>query len=148
MANMVSKDSIIDFFKNCKETVGNLMVIFLDKCFSQVKEKGFSEGIEIGIRNTLATLYEANVEDKEIIRVVCEYWEITKQDAENRLIYEKQQAAIHSLKQYLKLQGWTQNEINSFMHEHNAYIKISHNKGLWKLKDAPAKLFKAVQVHK
>ena len=93
-------------------------------------------------------MYDANVSDEEILRVACEHWGITKPEAEDRLIYEKQQAPVRKLRQYLKLQGYKKREIDAFIQEHKVFIKVCHNKELWKLKDAPDKLFKIVQSQK
>lgn len=66
-------------------------------------------------------------------------WGISHQDAEDRLVWEKQQATIRSLEQHLKLQGYSSLDIKDFMSKSNASIRIRREKDLWKLKDAPEK---------
>lgn len=148
MATQISKDDVIDFFKDGGKVLYNLAIRIYGESLNQTGERAFSEALEIGLGNTIAALYDANVNDKELIRVVCDHWGITKQEAENRLIFEKQQATIRNLKQYLKLQGYTEKQITEFYKTHKALVKIKHNGELWKLKDDPVKLFKAIQVYK
>lgn len=90
---------MLDFLKEGGKLVGNLALKFYGETLNQAGEQAFSEAIEIGIENTIAALYDAKVDDKEILRVVGEHWGIGLQEAEERLIFEKQQAAIRSLKQ-------------------------------------------------
>lgn len=113
--------------------------------FSQERAKGFSEAYEIGIENAIMALYDANVNDKEIIRVVSEYWGIDNKEAEDRLIWEKSQIAIRELRKYLKLQGNSKEEIGRFMYDINAIPIIRYNKELWKLWKTPEKLIAAIQ---
>lgn len=148
MTNAISNENIIGNLKNGKKAITNLLVMAYGETLNQAGEKAFSDAIEIGIKNTFAALYDANVSDEEILRVVYEHWGITKPEAEDRLIYEKQQAPIRNLKQYMKLQGYTKREIDVFIQENKVFIKVRHDKELWKLKDAPDKLFKAVQSRK
>lgn len=56
---------------------------------NQVGVITFSDAIEIGIKNTITSLYEANVDDMEILRIVSEQWEIRMEDVEDRLVWEK-----------------------------------------------------------
>lgn len=140
----VTKDDVFNFFKTGEKFIGKFAIDVYGKVLNEVGEQAFSSAIEIGIENTFATLYDAKVEDRDILRVVCDHWGIAMEDAEERLVWTKQQAAIFSLKQYLKLQGYTENEIKSFMIEHEASIKIRHDKDLWKLKNNPEKLFKVI----
>ena len=139
----ITKEDVIDCLKENSKYIGALALKVYGESLNQVGERAFSEAIEIGIENTIASLYDANVPDKEIVRVVCEYWGITNSETEERLIYEKQQAAIRSLGQYMELQGYSIIDINSFMSKYK--VRIRHEKELWKLKDAPEKLFKVLQ---
>jgi hypothetical protein len=131
--------------KDSGKLLGALALRIYGDSLDQAGEQAFSEAIELGIENTVASLYDAKVSDKEIIRVVCEHWGISHQDAEDRLVWEKKQAAIRSLKQYLKLQGYSSLDIKEFMSETKVLVRIRHEKDLWKLKDAPEKLFKTLQ---
>ena len=148
MAKTLTKADVVDFLKDGGKLLGNLALSFYGETLNQVGEKAFSEAIEIGIENTVAALYEAKVGDKEILRIVSEHWGLTFEEAEGRLIWEKQQATIQSLQQYLRLQGYSAREINTFMRDNTATTKIRHNKDLWKLKNTPEKLIKALQSKK
>lgn len=148
MATKISKEDVIDFFKGGGKVLYNLAIKIYGESLDQAVENAFSEAMEIGIGNTFAALYDANVRDEEILRVVYEHWGMPKQEAEDRLIFEKQQALIRKLKLYLKLQGYTEKEIKTFLVEHKVSIKIRNNKELLKFKHCPDKLFKAVQDQK
>ena len=141
----IDKTDVIEILKDGSNLIGALALRIYGESLNRVGKQAFSEAIELGIENTIASLYDAKVIDKEIIRVVCEHWGISHQDAESRLVYEKQQAVIRSLRQYLKLQGYSSLEVNEFMCESKALVRIRHEKDLWKLKDAPEKLFKTLQ---
>lgn len=85
------------------------------------------------------------------MRVVNKYWGISTQDAEDRLIFEKQQAPIRSLKQFLKLKGYSTTDINNYIRDNSVTIKIDvfkirYDKDLWRLKDNPEKLMKAIET--
>lgn len=139
----IDKADVAYFLKKGGESIGTLALNIYGESLNQVGEQAFSEAIELGIKNTISALYDAKVNDKEICRVVSEHWGISYREAEDRLIWEKQQATICSLMQYLKLQGYSGNEIESFMCKNRS--RIRHEKELWKMKDIPEKLFKVLQ---
>ena len=141
----IHKSDVIATLKEGGKMVGALALTVYGDSLNQAGEQAFSEAIELGIENTIASLYEAKVNDKEIIRVVSEHWGISHREVEDRLVYEKKQVAIRSLRQHLKLQGYSSADIDAFMREHKALMRIRHEKDLWKLKDTPEKLFKALQ---
>lgn len=141
----IKKNDILEFLKVGGGFLGNLAFEIYGDSLNQVGEVAFSDAIEIGIENTIASLYEANVDDKEILRIVGEQWGIRIEDVEDRLVWEKSQSAIRSLKQYLKLQGFTKGEVDQFIKTNRAIFKIGHNKELWGLRRTPQKLMKAVQ---
>lgn len=143
METKLTKADVVNYLKEGIKSVGALALNIYGESLNQAGEQAFSEAIEFGIENTISALYDAKVNDKEICRVVSEHWGISYQEAEERLVWEKQQATICSLKQYLKLQGYSGIDIDSFMRKSN--VRIRHEKELWKLKDAPEKLFKALQ---
>lgn len=107
--------------------------------------RAFEDAIGIGIRNTVSALYEANVSDDKIIHLLNKYWGIPMNEAEDRLLFEKSESVIRALRHYLKMQGYSQSDVQHFMITNKAIIKIKHDRELWKMKDNPEKLFKAVQ---
>lgn len=111
----------------------------------EAEESAFIEGIEIGIVNTIASLYEANVEDEEIIRVMTKCWGINKEEAENRLLSEKIEAPVRALKEHLRLKGYSNSEIDDFIKSHQVKIKVRHEKELWELRRKPDKLLKILR---
>lgn len=143
METKLTKADVVNYLKKGIKSVGALALNIYGESLNQAGEQAFSEAIELGIENTISALYDAKVNDKEICRVVSEHWGISYKEAEERLVWEKQQATIRSLKQYLKLQGYSGIDIDSFMCK--SKVRIRHEKELWKLKDAPEKLFKALQ---
>lgn len=145
MNKKIKKEDVCNCIKNGGVFLGNLALNFYGETLNQVGERAFFDAINIGIENTFATLYEANVDDKTILSVVTKHWGIDMKEAEDFLVFEKQEAAIRSLKQYLKLQGYSKKECINFLREHQAVIKIRNNNDLWKLKDNPEKLLKAVK---
>lgn len=108
-------------------------------------DRAFAEAIEIGIENTIAALYEANVEDNDIINHMNKYWGICRDEAIDRLIYEKAQAPIRKLKLFLKMQGLSSKEIQHFMISNKVSIKLKKNPELRELRRKPDKLMKAVK---
>ena len=144
----IKKEDVIDTLKNGGKMISTLALTIYGEGLNQAGKEAFSDAIELGLENSFASLYDAKVNDKEIIRVVCEHWGISTQEAEERLVFEKQNAAIRSLKQYLKLQNYSQHDIETFFYENRASIKIRKEKELWTLKDSPEKLYKAVTIKK
>lgn len=144
----ISKEAIIDFFRNGGKVLGDLAWESFGEALNQIGADAFSDAIEIGIENTIAALYEASIKDKDILRIVCEQWGISVTDAEDRLVYEKRQAAIRSLRQYLKLQGYSKSDIDKFGRENCAWIRINREPDLWQLKNDPEKLKKEIEKRK
>lgn len=141
----ISSDDVKNYLAAGGKTVVNFALKLYGDSINQAGEAAFSDAIEIGITNTMAALYDADVDDDEIIRVLNKYWGINRNEAEERLVYEKSQAAIRELERYLKMQGFSAIEINQFMKANNASTKIRHNNELWKLTRKPEKLMKAIQ---
>lgn len=112
---------------------------------NKIGDRAFAEAIEIGIENTVAALYEANVEDKDIINHMNKYWGICKEEAIDRLIYEKVQAPLRELKLLLKMQGLSPKEIQNFMISNKVSMKLKKNPDLRELRRKPDKLMKAIK---
>jgi hypothetical protein len=144
----ISGDDVKEYLATGGKIVTGLALKLYGDSINQAGEAAFSDAIEIGITNTMAALYDADVDDNEIIRVLNKYWGINRDEAEERLVFEKSQAAIRELKWFLKVQGYSVIEIDQFMRSNNASIKIRHNNELWKLRRKPEKLMKAVQDSK
>lgn len=142
---MITRDVIKNFFEAGGKIIGNATLIIADNILSQEEAKGLEEGIEIGIKNTIASLYEYNVPDKEIIRIVGEYWGLDSKEIEDRLLYEKEQAVVRNFKCYLKLQGYTKEKINKYMKDNEVGIKIRNKPELWSLKNKPEQIKKIIE---
>ena len=145
MEARITKDDVIDFLKDGGKFVGAHLLKIYGKTLDQVGEQVFSEAIELGIQNTIAALYDAKVPDKIILRVVSDHWGISSECVGKRLVWEKQRAPVRAIRQYLKLQGYSSLEIDSFLQEKIDLLKLRHSNDLWKLKDDPEKLIKAIK---
>ena len=135
------KDKIREFVIKGGKAIGDFAIDFYGEELNRAGDEAFNQAIEIGIENTISALYDAKVGDREIIRVVKEYWGVDTKEAEARLVWEKQEATIRSLLQYLKLEGYSKKYIETFMSKGGGYINIRHDKDLWHLKDNPEKLY-------
>lgn len=140
----ISSDDVIEYFAAGGKIVKGVALDIIN----QERDTDFSDAIEIGISNTIAALYDADVDGEEIFRVLNKYWGINRDEAEERLVYEKSQAAIRELERFLKIRGYSAIKIKQFMKSNNASIKIRHNNELWELRRNPEKLMKAVQDSK
>ncbi len=138
----LTKTELVENVKAGVKFMGGLAVDVYGESLNQIGKQAFIDAIEIGIENTIASLYEANVSEMEILRVVNLHWGIDMEEIEERLLWEKQQAVIRSLRQYMKLQGYSNEDMESFMREYKVRTRIRRERGLWKLKDNPEKLIK------
>lgn len=112
---------------------------------NEAGNRAFEEAIEIGIENTVSTLYELKVEDEEIYNLLNKYWGICRDEAIDRLLYEKNHAPLRELKLFLKMQGLSSKEIQHFMISNKVLMKLKKNPELRELRQKPDKLMKAVK---
>lgn len=147
MVRLKSED-IKGYFKKGTYIIGNLLKDIYGESLNEAGEIAFSEALEMGIQNTIYSLYDANVNDDEIIRVLNKVWGINKSEAEDRIIYEKTEATIRELEHYLKMQGWSYAKIKEFKISNMVGTKIRNNTDLWKLRYRPEKLMQEVQKEK
>ena len=124
---------------------GTALLDVVRNVYADGANRAFEDAINIGIRNTVSALYEANVSEDKITHLLNKYWGIPMTEAEDRLLFEKSESVIRALRHYLKMQGYSQSDIKHFMFTNRARIKIKHDRELWKMKDNPEKLFKIVQ---
>lgn len=89
---------------------------------------------ERGIRILTSALYENKVADDQIIRSLQKYYQVTEADAEEKLRFEKTiEYPCRKLHDYLmREEGFTHEEANNFIFEHNIPEILKNNKGLWK----------------
>lgn len=69
---------------------------------------------------------------------------MNRKEAEDRLIYEKGQTPVRALKEYMKLKGYPDDEIDDFIRSHQVSIKVRNDKELWELRRNPDKLMKVL----
>lgn len=135
-----TREEVIDKLNKGKEYIPNLLLEAYGEGLEQVVDEVFLDALEIGITNTIIALYDANVKDEDILRIVNKHWGINREEIADRLIAEKSDAVIRSLKEYMKLHGYTKGEIEEFIKCNQLTIKVRREKELWKFKNAPQKL--------
>ena len=140
----MNAEAVRDFFISGGKIIGNLAISLYGKSLDVAGKNAFSDAIEIGITNSITALYNADVKDEVILREMTAVWGISKDEAIDRLLIIKGNCAIEALKQHLRLQGWDDAEIRHFMITTHAAHTIRNNHDLWKLKNTPDKLYKAV----
>lgn len=136
----ITRDIAVDYIKQG----GNELLNMVRDAYVNEANQAFFDAIEIGIENTVSALYEANLTDDQIINLLVKHWGITMEDAENKLIFEKSQSVIRTLRHFLKMQGYTKKEIQDFMIRTKASCKIRHEKELWKMKNNPEELLQYI----
>lgn len=144
MSNITAND-VKNYLKKGGMFIEEFVLDILGESINQVGAKAFSDAIEIGIKNTIMALLDANVSEDEIIRVLNKHWGINQNEAEKQIVYEKGCLTIDELKRYLKLQGFSDDEIHQFIFSIGASTKIRHNANLWKLRHTPDRLIKEIQ---
>ena len=112
---------------------------------NEIEEKGYNDGIKLGIFNTIFALYAANVKDEDIIQITREVWKIEEDEIEDILVETKQNFVLMKLRRYLKLQGENENSIRNFFDKNKVIIKIKRNPEYLRLKDDPERLVKLLE---
>ena len=108
----------------------------------------FDEFVDIGIKKTIFSLLDADVVDTVIQRVVVNNWDISQEEFSNYLINAKKEIALYLIQQHLSFQGYTPDEVDTYVSAHMISIHLSHNHELLKLWKSPEKILKAVQQKK
>ena len=146
MKGIITKEKIVEGLKSGGTFLKDILVEAFGNAVTDATENAFEDAIEIGISNTIRSLYDANVEDKEIIRVVGEHWGLSRENIIGRLMLEKKNAAISSLEQYLRLDGNSKQGTYDLMRKYNAKTHIRNDNNLWKLKDNPKELWNNIKA--
>jgi len=146
-ANMskTKMDIAMDYLVAGGKFFANIFSEVYNDRLDQEGEEAYADAIEIGRTNTIAALYDSDVNDDEIIRVLNKFWGITKDEAVERLLFEKRKAVYRELEHYLKMQGFSSADIIQFMRKNEVSSKIKYNHELLKLRRNPEKLMKEVQ---
>lgn len=134
-----------EYIAKGSDTAIGLAREFNNERINEEGERAFSDAIEIGISNTVSSLYYANVSDQRIIECLNKFWGISMDEAKKRILYEKRCAPIRELREYLVLQGMSEQELQSFMIHNKVVFKIKDSQELRALWSKPEKLMKLVQ---
>ena len=62
----ISKDDIQEYLATGGKVIGDFAVRVYGNSINPVGEGAFSDAVEIGISNTIASLYDVNIEDGEV----------------------------------------------------------------------------------
>ena len=108
----------------------------------------FDETFDIGVFRTIRALYDASVDDAEIIRVVHKYWGLDDRQIIKRLVEIKEQTVLEVLERYMQCRGFSDAQISEFMRINKVSNKVKSDSELWKLKNKPEKLYDIVQTNK
>lgn len=92
----------------------------------QKEQQAYEQGMECGMKNTLAALYEAEVGDGQIISLMSKYWSIPPEDIAKYLYLQKRDSAHTAVKGYLNSQKKSPLEIQSFLN-----TKVDYHPDLW-----------------
>lgn len=135
-------DLIIQSLKDLGFTLAETPKEVLAKIIEEECTNAYSVGYETGIGNAVSALYEAKVNDDEIINLLQKYWKLTRNEATKRLLSEKRFAPSRSLRRYLELQGLSDLDIRSFFIKNKVAKKLRENPEFLKLYDNPEKIMK------
>ena len=134
----LSSEDVKKIISEGSKTVGELLLKSYKNTINQEGVRAFNEAIQIGIQNTVSSLYDADVDDMNIICILNKYWGINRDEAIKLIAFEKKNAPVRELKTYLKLNGYSSKEIIEFVRINGS--KIRHHNELWALKKDPEKL--------
>ena len=145
MREKINANSLTKFLGAGIAEIGNLSLEALACFINDVEEKAYADATETGISHTISALYEADVEDAEIIGLLNKYWEIPQTEAEKRLCFEKSSAAQRAVEHFLKMEGKTKQEIRSFCQKVDIRKKLRENPELRTLRKTPEILIERLQ---
>ena len=141
----ISRDEV----KKTLKTGGKYILdSFLESCDNRIfemREETFANAIEIGITNTILSLYNTGIKDDEIIRVLNKYWGIDRNEAILRLVFSKRVFLLDEIEEYFKLRGHSSQSINQFMRLNTPGIKIRNNPELLELRYNIPELIKRIE---
>lgn len=128
----------VDFFKDIAKNVTE-----------NIENKGYDDGIEIGKSNTIKALLYADINDRDnFISIIKKVWEMDETEIEDRIVFEKKCILVEKIKEYLRFNGYTKKDIIDFLRKNTINIKLNKDCDLWKLKDNPEKLIRAIRGKK
>lgn len=143
--SLIDREVVKENFVKGGKVALDLAIDFYGESINEAEKIAFANAIDIGIKKTITVLYEANVQDNDIINLMNKHWGICRDEAIDRLMYEKNQAPLRELKLFLKMQGLSPKEIQNFMISNKVSMKLKKNPELRELRRKPDKLMKAVK---
>ena len=115
--------------------VGEFFLGAVRETVTQHEESAVSDEYINGLYRMTAALYEAKVDEDEIIRLIQKYYEITNSEAEEVIRIEKQiLRPCRLLEEYLKREkGFTKERAVKYIISHNTEVELQNNLELSKL---------------
>lgn len=146
----LSKEEVMqktkDFIKDFRAVLGDAGI----EAFNSVINNEVAEALAFERKRQnkriVKTLYEAKVDEKEIIKLLHEYWELEEHEANELLrIVKTVDTPLKLLRAYLQQEGYKPLEIREYIEKNNIKNKLESNSTLWKLSTSPEKLMKEVE---
>ncbi len=141
----INSEILKEYLATGGKIAGNLALKFYGDSINEAGNKAFGDALEIGITNTIAALYEANVEDNDIVNLLNKHWGISRNEAIDRLVFEKKQAPLREVREYLQMQGLSSQEIHHFMFSKKIAQRLMENPELRELRRTPGELIKTIE---
>ncbi|WP_442761486.1 hypothetical protein [Pseudolactococcus chungangensis] len=85
----LSSEDVKKIISEGSKTVGELLLKSYKNTINQEGVRAFNEAIQIGIQNTVSSLYDADVDDMNIICILNKYWGINRDEAIKLIAFEK-----------------------------------------------------------
>ncbi|PAK67641.1 hypothetical protein [Lactococcus lactis] len=126
------KNGGLNLFNIFKESYAN----GLDK----IGEEAFEEAIEIGIENTITSLLYAAIDNKKMISLLNQVWNIPYKEAEKRIDFVKHKEALRNIHDHLKNNGKSEKEIKEIFKEKNISIRLRRENHLLNFWNKPKKI--------
>ena len=117
-------DSKNEYLKNGLNFIMDSVETARNDKVKEIEEKGYNDGIQLGIFNTIFALYSANMKDEDIIQITREVWKIEENEIEDILVETKQNFILRKLRRYLKLQGENEKSIRNFFDKNKIQLNL------------------------
>ena len=90
-------------------------------------DMAFLEANEIGIENSIRSMIVVSATDDAMISALNNVWDLTRQEAAERIARVKRKLAIEMLDETLTLKGMSSHEIDEFHYVYNVCGRINHS---------------------
>lgn len=105
-------------------------------------DMAFLEANEIGIENSIRSMIVVSATDDAMISALNNVWDLTRQEAAERIARVKRKLAIEMLDETLILKGMSSREIDEFHYVYNVCGRINHSEELFDCWNDSERLYK------